>query len=154
MIACGGEADNRPRSRAHPVRPLTNHELDALLNADVVAHLATIDTDGYPHVTPIWFLWADNVFHLTSYTDRPHLDRIRANPRVGLVLDVEEPRRPDGQRPNRQLRITGDATVSSDVDRQWTARIRGKYLGSGSSPDAERALVKIVPRSRWAVASV
>lgn len=139
------------------MRLLEGAELDALMGADVVAHLATIDAAGYPHVTPIWFLWGDNAFHLTSYTDRPHLDRIRANPRVGLVLDVEEPQRPDGQRPNRQLRIIGDATVSSDVDRQWTNLIRGKYLGERASPartDAERALVRVVPLSRWAVASV
>ncbi|WP_083444307.1 MULTISPECIES: pyridoxamine 5'-phosphate oxidase family protein [Gordonia] len=51
-----------------------------LLNRDrdTLARLTTVDTDGYPHVTPIGFLWTSGRFHLTS---RPHLARIRANPR-------------------------------------------------------------------------
>jgi len=31
------------------VRPLGQEE----------TRIATIDADGYPHVTPLWFLWAD-----------------------------------------------------------------------------------------------
>ena len=37
------------------VRQLVNDEIDDLLSLGVVARLATIDTAGYPHVTPIWF---------------------------------------------------------------------------------------------------
>lgn len=87
------------------MRRLTEDEMSALLASDGVAHLATVDDAGYPHVTPIWFLWSDPVIHLTSWVGRPHLQRIETNPRVGLVIDVEEEQRGDGQRPNRQIRI-------------------------------------------------
>ncbi|TQM25935.1 pyridoxamine 5'-phosphate oxidase family protein [Nocardia bhagyanarayanae] len=83
------------------VRRLKTTEIAELLNTDAVARLATIDVDGYPHVMPIWFLWAADVFYFTSYPDRPHLERIRNNPRVGLVIDVEDRLRADGERPNR-----------------------------------------------------
>lgn len=36
---------------------LTPDQVDDLLGRDVVAHLATLDADGYPHVTPLWFIW-------------------------------------------------------------------------------------------------
>jgi nitroimidazol reductase NimA-like FMN-containing flavoprotein (pyridoxamine 5'-phosphate oxidase superfamily) len=95
------------------MRKLREDEIVELLARDVVAHLATVDSAGYPHVTPIWFLWSDRAFHLTSFIGRPHLDRIRSNPRVGLVVDIEDALRPDGERPNQQIRVLGDATVAS-----------------------------------------
>ncbi len=118
------------------VRTLESHEITELLNRDAVARLATVDADGYPHVTPIWFIWVDGAFYLTSYTGRPHLRRIHANPRVGLVIDVEDELRTDGERPNQQVRVTGDATISTDTDDLWTTRIRNKY--TRMSKGAER----------------
>jgi nitroimidazol reductase NimA-like FMN-containing flavoprotein (pyridoxamine 5'-phosphate oxidase superfamily) len=83
-------------------RLLTDEETASLLASDAVARLAAIDASGYPHVTPLWFRWADGAFHLASDAGRPHLARLRANPRAGLVIDAEAAQRPDAQRPNRQ----------------------------------------------------
>ncbi|MET0897609.1 MAG: pyridoxamine 5'-phosphate oxidase family protein [Mycobacterium sp.] len=138
------------------MRRLTTNEIDTLLAADVVARLATVDTGGFPHLTPLWFLWADGVFLLTSYAGRPHLDRIGGDPRVGLLIDVEEPQRRDDERPNRQIRVVGTAAVSVDVDGEYTDRIRAKYLGAVTTPAAGRArmLITVVPQRWHAVASV
>ena len=136
------------------MRALQENEIADLLAGDVVAHLATIDSVGYPHVTPMWFVWSDGAFRLTSYTRRPHLDRIRSNPRVGLVIDIEDALRPDGQRPNKQIRVIGDATVSVDPDGEWTRQIRRKYIGVPVAPTSERALITLVPTKMHAVASV
>jgi nitroimidazol reductase NimA-like FMN-containing flavoprotein (pyridoxamine 5'-phosphate oxidase superfamily) len=48
------------------VRSLNVEEIAGLLARDVVARVATIDADGYPHVTPLWFLWADGAFTLRA----------------------------------------------------------------------------------------
>ncbi|MET9029734.1 pyridoxamine 5'-phosphate oxidase family protein [Nocardia sp. NPDC004168] len=143
------------------VRALRDAEITELLDADVVARLATIDPDGYPHVTPIWFFWVAGAFYLTSYANRPHLERIRANPRVGLVIDVEDELRADGERPNRQVRVIGDATLSVDASGSWTQRIRRKYVDHTIAPAAarrypvrERVLITVLPRDITAVASV
>ena len=37
-------------------RPLNDEEIADLLTSDTVARLATIDANGYPRVTPLWFL--------------------------------------------------------------------------------------------------
>jgi hypothetical protein len=37
-------------------------EIAAVLALDIPAHLATIDPDGYPRITPIWFIWEDGAF--------------------------------------------------------------------------------------------
>jgi nitroimidazol reductase NimA-like FMN-containing flavoprotein (pyridoxamine 5'-phosphate oxidase superfamily) len=97
------------------VRPLSAEEIAGLLARDVVARVSTIDADGYPHVTPLWFVWADGAFHFASDAGRPHLGRLSANPRAGLVIDVEGQQRADGERPNMQVRAVGDAVISPDV---------------------------------------
>jgi nitroimidazol reductase NimA-like FMN-containing flavoprotein (pyridoxamine 5'-phosphate oxidase superfamily) len=143
------------------VRQLEPHEISDLLNGDTVARLATVDADGYPHVTPIWFVWDGELFHLASDATRPHLARITSNPKVGFVIDVEEPERSDGERPNRQVRVVGDATLSTDDDGAWTIRIWSKYRRANESagPAArlrgrQRVHVTISPRGTVAVASV
>ncbi|MFC9472689.1 pyridoxamine 5'-phosphate oxidase family protein [Nocardia sp. NPDC056952] len=143
------------------MRRLEVPEIGELLGLDAVAHLSTIDSQGYPHVTPIWFLWEDGRFYLTSYPGRPHLGRIMRNPKVGLVIDVEDDLRADGERPNKQVRLVGDATVSVDPDEIWTRRIRAKYIDNTVAPGAvgyaaarERMVVAITPRKITAVASI
>jgi hypothetical protein len=143
-------------------RRLNDEETADLLARDTVARLATIDASGYPHVTPLWFIWADGAFYLTSDSGRPHLARLRDNPRTGLVIDVEVEERPDGQRPNKQIRAVGDAMLSPGTGAAWTRRIWDKYIDGPAARNAaetrlgdrQRALIKIAPTRIIAVASV
>jgi hypothetical protein len=112
-------------------------------------------------VTPRWFIWENGAFFLASDAWRRHLARIRPNPNVGLVIDVEEDERSDGERPNRQVRVVGGAILSPDPDGPWTRRIWAKYHRGGCVPDAEvrlrgrqRVLITIRPRRVVAVARV
>ncbi|WP_280251739.1 pyridoxamine 5'-phosphate oxidase family protein [Nocardia abscessus] len=143
------------------MRTLRESEIADLLTRDVVAHLATIDSAGYPHITPLWFLWLDGRFYLTSYAVRPHLERMRSNPRVGLVIDVEDALRADGDRPNRQVRVIGTACLAPDSAGTWTERIRTKYISDDIAPGIAqrnlgraRVLITVVPSRITAVASV
>ncbi|MBV8940650.1 MAG: pyridoxamine 5'-phosphate oxidase family protein, partial [Solirubrobacterales bacterium] len=63
-------------------RVLSAAALVELLALDVPARLATLDSRGFPHVTPLWFLWSDGAFYFTSLTDRPHLRRLERKPRT------------------------------------------------------------------------
>jgi nitroimidazol reductase NimA-like FMN-containing flavoprotein (pyridoxamine 5'-phosphate oxidase superfamily) len=142
-------------------RPLAPEEIDALLALDVPAHLATVDAAGFPHVTPLWFVWADGAFHLTSFPDRPHLGRLRANAHAGLCIDIEEPERVDGERPNRQVRAIGQAELFADHDGVWTRRISEKYLRgpaasarSAARSAEKRMVIRVRPHRLLAVASV
>lgn len=142
-------------------RRMTATEIGTLLSAAVPARLATIDRHGFPHVTPLWFIWADGAFYLTSISDRPHLRRLEANPRAGVCVDVEEPERDDGQHPNRQVRAVGLAELSPDRNGYWTAQITEKYV-RGQAASAMRAsrvadqrvVVCVRPDRLVAVASV
>jgi Pyridoxamine 5'-phosphate oxidase len=139
---------------------MDDREIEALLALDVPARIASLDAHGFPHITPLWFVWSDGTFYMTSISDRPHLKRLEGNPRAGVLVDVEHPERPDGQRPNQQVRAVGDVELSPDSGQQWTHRIDGKYL----SPEAaakraaaragdERVVIRLSPVRLVAVAS-
>jgi nitroimidazol reductase NimA-like FMN-containing flavoprotein (pyridoxamine 5'-phosphate oxidase superfamily) len=132
-------------------RPLDPGEIEALLALDVPARPATLDRDGFPHLTPLWFLWTDGAFYMTSIADRPHLRRLAVNPRAGVLVDTEDPERDDGQRPNRQVRAIGEAEMFPDSGGLWTSRITEKYIrgpGAAASIAARAADQRVVVRLR------
>ena len=144
-----------------PPRRLEPSEIQTLLALDVPARLATLDRDGFPHVTPLWFIWADHAFYMTSIADRPHLQRLSRNPRAGLCIDTEDPERTDGQRPNRQVRAVGDAELFPDADGHWTSRITDKYVHGPAAPEHiaaraadDRIVIRLRPTRIVALASI
>ena len=142
-------------------RRLTDDEIGSLLTGDSLLRLATIDSRGYPCVTPLWFVWDGEAIYATSKRTAPHLTRLAADPRAGLLIDWEAPERLDGERPNRQYRAVADAELSPDDAGTITREITRKYL-RGPAEDAmtrrrashERMVIRLVPREVVAVASV
>lgn len=142
-------------------RRLKRNEIETLLALDVPARLATLDRDGFPHVTPLWFLWAEGSFFMTSIADRPHVDRLSRDPRAGICIDVEESQRSDGQRPNRQVRAVGRAELYPDAGAVWTTRITEKYVVGPAAAETiaarahdDRVVIRLRPDRLVAVASV
>ncbi|GAC66533.1 pyridoxamine 5'-phosphate oxidase family protein [Gordonia soli] len=52
-----------------------------------VIWLTTVDTDGRPVPTPVWFLWSDDEVLVFSRPDTPKLRNIGENDRVALNLN-------------------------------------------------------------------
>lgn len=60
-----------------------------LLDRNMVMRLATVDPDGYPHITPIWYVAdreADSIYFSTPEDTRKARD-IRTFPKVSLTVD-------------------------------------------------------------------
>jgi hypothetical protein len=104
-----------------------------------------------------------------GYASSTALGRARCDRR----LDVSAPLSPtprcvhgpeeraDGQRPNRQARAIGDATLFADNRGDWTRRITKKYVRGEAAGDVvgartadERAVICLRPTKLVAVASV
>jgi PPOX class probable F420-dependent enzyme len=128
-----------------PIRALGQDEIEELLALDVPAQLATIDSDGFPRITPIWFLWQDGAFHMTSVEGQPHLRNLERDPRAAVNVDTEERESAGGRRPNRRVRAQGEAELFSDGDGAWTRRITLKYI-SGEEGEAAAARRAALPR--------
>jgi PPOX class probable F420-dependent enzyme len=54
------------------------------LQEEEVVWLTTVDPNGRPQPSPVWFLWEDGSFLIYSQPNRPKLRNIGLNPRVAL----------------------------------------------------------------------
>src|SRR6186713_1076923 len=82
------------RTTATRDNALSTDERDAFLTELRIGRLATMREDGWPHVTPIWYVWDDGRFVLSLGKSRRHLHNIARDPHVTLCVD-EDPRTTD-----------------------------------------------------------
>jgi PPOX class probable F420-dependent enzyme len=138
------------KSTATPENALTKDEIDEYLSRRLLGRMATMRASGYPHVTPIWFVWDGTQFHHTLGAGRTHLRNLANNPRMGLVVD-EDWRLEQGLAAGaRSITVHGDATLSQDpgLIRDITHKALVKYLGE---TDAELYLEPIMAEGRTIV---
>jgi nitroimidazol reductase NimA-like FMN-containing flavoprotein (pyridoxamine 5'-phosphate oxidase superfamily) len=112
----------------HPPRALTEEETALLLARDIPAHLATLDAAGFPRITPIWFVFAEGAFYMTSVAGKCHLADLARDPRAAICIDGEEHVSVAGLRRNRQVKGRGRAELFADEGGTWTRRITHKYI--------------------------
>lgn len=111
-----------------PIRSLSQQEIADLLHQAIPAQLATLDAAGFPRITPIWFLWEDGVFYMSSGQERHHVHDLARDPRAGLCIAVEGGQTPGGNRPYRQIIVRGNAQVQPDTDELWAHKLILKYI--------------------------
>ena len=115
--------DNLP-----PLRPLSQQEIADVLSLAIPAYLATLDAAGFPRITPIWFLWEDGIFYMSSGQEKRHVHDLARDPRAGLSIAIEEGQTPGGSRPYRQIIVRGYAHLQPDTDELWAHKLILKYI--------------------------
>ena len=63
------------------------------LETELMAWMTTLDPDGQPQSSPIWFLWRDGEILVYSHVRAPRNANVEANPRVAFNLNTD----PDGE---------------------------------------------------------
>ena len=99
---------------------LTDTERDNFLaGANLIMNIATVDADGAPLVTPIWFIHEEGRIWFTPRQHSEWLRHIRHDPRVALSID--EP-----VIPYRKVVVRGRAVIDFEVgkDDAWRDRYR------------------------------
>jgi nitroimidazol reductase NimA-like FMN-containing flavoprotein (pyridoxamine 5'-phosphate oxidase superfamily) len=67
--------------------PLTPEEVDAFLAELHLCHFGTVDADGNPRVRPLWYLWKDGAFWLTTRLEARHTGRdLASSPHVAISV--------------------------------------------------------------------
>lgn len=105
--------------------------------------LTTLRRDGSPHVTPVWFVHADDTWWIASAGRSVKVRNLLADPRVSLAL-------PDGDHP---VVAEGIARVHRGgfpqrIRRDFADKYGGWDIAAPERAEAERVLVE-VPVTRW-----
>jgi PPOX class probable F420-dependent enzyme len=128
---------------------LERRERDEFLRQPgILCRIATVDGEGAPHVTPVWFIYEDGAIYITPRAASEWLDHIRHDPRVALTID-------DQHHPYRKVVIEGVAEVVRHPgdDAAWRdlyRRIATRYVPPESAEhyiqetiDQPRALIRV-----------
>lgn len=114
----------------------------------ILCRIATVDAEGAPHVTPVWFICEDGAIYITPRAASEWLDHIRHDPRVALTID-------DQRHPYRKVVIEGVAEVVRQPgdDAAWRdlyRRIARRYVPPEAADryieetiDQPRALIRV-----------
>lgn len=112
-----------------------------LLDAQV-ATLATIDRNGLPQLTEVWFLHDEGELKLSLNTSRAKTRNLARRPECSLlILDLENP--------YRYLEVRGRARVEPDDDYVFADKVGAKYGGADlrrlDRPGESRVVVTVEP---------
>ncbi len=114
-----------------------------LFQKKAFAHLATINSDGTPQVTPVWVDFDGTHVRFNTAKGRVKDKNLRRNPKVALAIM-------DPDNPYRYLRVAGRIveTTEQGAD-QHIDVLAKKYLGKDKYPFRQpgevRVMYKILP---------
>ena len=137
----------RPRERCAPDYLPESHR--DLLDGEV-ASLATIDHDGLPQLTEVWFLFDDDELKISLNDSRQKTKNLAERPQCSMMLlDIANP--------YRYLEVRGRARLDSDDNYAFARKVGAKYgadLKLHDQPGERRVVVTVEPvkihRSTWA----
>lgn len=69
---------------------MTDEELAELLRTERTARVATVSSDGEPHVAPLWFVWHEGELYVTSLKRSRRGHDIERGSRVAVCVDAGE----------------------------------------------------------------
>jgi PPOX class probable F420-dependent enzyme len=111
------------------------------------ATLATLEKDGGPQLTEVWFLFEDGAVKVSLNDSRLKTRNLVARPRCSLfILDLENP--------FRYLDVRGTARIEPDDDYAFADSVGAKYgadLREHDGPEDKRVVVTIEPTNVFAV---
>jgi PPOX class probable F420-dependent enzyme len=65
----------------------------AFLDTPRLARVSTVNSDGSPHIVPMWFARSGKQFEFTSRRSRQTVRNIARDGRIAFVVDEDDPRR-------------------------------------------------------------
>ncbi len=98
-----------------------SQELITFLDQKLIARLATIDDQGYPHVVPLWFSRDGDDLVIMTDRETRKVHNAQARPKGALQIGGIPNTEPIG------YLFQGDLIVEDDPDHVWMAAITRRY---------------------------
>ena len=117
---------------------------ESFLRRMEIGRLATISSDGAPHVVPVSYLFKDNSFLIAVDYNTRKLRNIRRNRRTALVVDT--------LRPNRGILIQGNAKLmqkGAEFRRAYSQFYKAfGWVRADPWKEGEAPFIRITPTSK------
>ena len=117
----------------------------------LLAILSTVNRDGSPQSTPVWYMYDQGRFKVTSRGDRVKVRNIRGDPRVSLVvIDTAANGDPLAVSGTAEVVETGGDDFTYMMARRYEGRKRGdreaeRLIEIARSLGQPRVIVEITP---------
>jgi len=112
-----------------------------LLTAPNYGNVATVRSDGSPHVTPVWVDWDGEFVIFNTAVGRAKEKHLRRDPRVAVEVFAQE-------NPYSYVSIDGTAALSEEGADAHIDKLAKKYLGVDEYPSREPGERRIIVRIR------
>jgi PPOX class probable F420-dependent enzyme len=114
------------------------------LQHEQICWLATVRPDGRAHLTPIWFVWLNDVFWICCNTQTVKARNMRVNPSVSVSLE-------SGSDP---VVIEGSAVLHErpypgDVIEAFHAKFDWDISGNVPDPDGDFGVLAEIRPTKW-----
>jgi PPOX class probable F420-dependent enzyme len=128
---------------------MTEEERNDFLALQRTCRVASLNADGSPHLTPLWFVWDGASLWLTSLTRSQRWENLRRDGRIAVVVDAG-----DEFLELRGVELNGRATPVGEIPRTGEADAEleeperlfaEKYAGGRVHHDGRHAWVRITP---------
>jgi PPOX class probable F420-dependent enzyme len=145
---------------------MSKEEIDNFLRQKLVARLTSIRPDGYPHTTPLWYVWDGEVlWFILGAGERPrqHIRNLRRNPKLCVIIDRDVRPEQGGLFDAQGVGIRGTVELSTDetLQEEIARRLVRKYMGEegdqyidgllqDGKPEKNRVIAKIKPENLFA----
>src|SRR5262252_1555284 len=142
-----------------PSVAMSKDEMDRFLQQKLVARFTSIRPDGYPHTTPLWYIWDGEAlwFLLGAGTyPRQHIRNLRRNPKLCVVIDRDARPEHGGLVDAQGVVMRGTVELSTDETLQEaiTQQAMRKYLGSAGEQYVDAVLQDGKPGKNRVIAKV
>ena len=128
---------------------MSPEERNQFLAEERTCRIATVNRDGSPHVSPLWFVWDGEALWLNSIVKSQRWTNLTRDPRVSVIVDGGH-----DYGELRGLELMGRVEMIGDVPR--TAEPNGaldvpeqlfadKYADGTFHPDGRHAWVRLTP---------
>ena len=112
---------------------LNSKELE-FVNKIPYCKFATTGKDGSPHVTPLWMIYEDGRFVMTTRETNVKVQNLRRDSRVAVLVDEG----PQYVMVKGRARLAGERDVAKD-----TEKLAIKALGEEAGPKRAQEIMKI-----------
>jgi PPOX class probable F420-dependent enzyme len=101
---------------------MTDDERETFLRQANVAVLGTVDARRRPHAAPVWYLYDDGVFRISTGDGSQKHRNILANPSISLVIDQRA-------LPYLAVMVQGTVDIGPPFSDEDSLRLAVRYLG-------------------------